>query len=170
MHFFVEKIVIPLVVGIIVAVIIRFIAVIMDKPLKWNVIFAVAILATIVSIIVIINLPPYKVTDVKWCSEENDEVRITGRLLTGIFGFSVPNRVVQVKVYVAGQGDPPFKEAKVPRTDIDGTFGVKFPPPAPSSRKLYVINTAYKYDTPLRKGMWKIKDFNAGDPSACEGL
>jgi hypothetical protein len=111
-------------------------------------------------------LPPYKVTDGKWCLE-GDNLKITGHLKSKILGTPVPNERIQIKIFEEG-GNEPIKEETYKSSDEDGNFEVTYPPPFPEDGKGYIINTAYKYDKIYKKGQWEIKDFYVFNPKVCQ--
>lgn len=112
-------------------------------------------------------LPPYEVESTNWCLSEDGSIKVTGRLAESPLGSAVPGYPIQIKIYEAGQGDPPFKGGKFATTDVDGVFSVQFSPPALTLDKSYLINTAYAYNTPLFGERWYVCDFRKGYPSSC---
>ena len=133
----------------------------------WKFSGIVALVAFVVLVAGAFLLPPYAVRDAVWCSKANGEVRVTGRLTNTLSYRPVPAYAIQIKVYEAGTGDPPFKGPGPATTGVDGGFSVDFPPPAPSAAKPYLINTAYAVGDRAGEATWHIKDFAAGSLEPC---
>ena len=138
------------------------------RTLGWGTIAGVGVILVIVTAIMISLVPPHKVTDVSWCLQADETTRVTGRLTRTLIGSSVADHLVQIKIYEAGQGDPPFKMALFAMTDAEGVFTVEFSPPAPTSGTLHLINTAYMYNLWLLGERWEIRDFFMGPPQSCQ--
>lgn len=163
----IEIILVAVIANIIAAIILFLIKKIFQKPWGLKVFIGTALLTVGLSVFIYLLLPPYNVSVVRWCLNEEGNLLINGSLTTRILNKPVPNFVVQIKVYQSGHGDPPFKAAQYPTTEIDGTFITTYHPPSPDPTVLYVINSAYKYETLLSPETWRIKDFNASNPRLC---
>jgi hypothetical protein len=164
-----DQIIIPIIVGAIVTLIVEWISRKKEpsKKINWKAIISIGICCIIfLFVLSVILLPPYKITDPKWCME-GDKLRVTGHIETKIFGFAVSNYTVQIKIYEEGKGDPPFKDAIYIASDEQGNFEITYPRPFPENGKGYLINTAYKYDKFYKSGLWEIKDFYVSNPKEC---
>jgi len=166
MEFIITQVIIPLVIGVITAVI----ANLLTKPPNRKIVLLFGVLsALIVAIVVLLLPPPYKVMNVNWCLLKTDGTfQVKGRLVTLILGQPVPDHTVQITVFPAG-GVSPFKAPKFSNdTGVDGSFLVEFPPPGPTSGSNYLINTAYNYDAFLQGEKWITRNFQRGEPPPCQ--
>lgn len=112
-----------------------------------------------------IIIPPYNVANVDWCITSNNSLEVTGDL-TSLLGSSIANYPVQIKIYIAGEGEPPFKSARWKSTDSHGKFVVEYGTPMPNPDTNYLVNAVYRYDSILGE-KWKITDFYMGSPLRC---
>jgi len=134
-----DKFILPLIVGILGGVIVQLIT----KKRKFAV--GTTIIIAVFCFGWFLYLPPYKVTDVHWCLNNDDSVKVTGRLSTLIFGKSVPDCPLRVNLRSVSKIISPFPEADQLVTDIEGRFEERFPPPAPRPKKLYFVNIEYDF-------------------------
>jgi hypothetical protein len=165
-----DKLLIPIIVGVITPILLTWLTPIITRGkiiLDWKTIIFITVIVFLVVGGIISIQPPNKFTNAEWCVRPDGTTRVTGRLARSIFGSSAPGYPVQIKIYEAGREDPPFKAAVFAVTGINGEFTSEFASPAPSSGSIYVINTAYPYDTFFAKELWKIKDFKVGNPLSC---
>ncbi len=137
-----------------------------DKPLtrRDGAIIFLAVAGVIA--VVLLFLPPYNVSDVNWCEDPNQSVKVSGRLATRFLGTSVGDEEIQIKIFPVGE-DRPIAPEKIARTTTDGMFAVTFSPPLLSTYKNYLINTAYKNYILSVWERWQISDFKMGDLSQC---
>jgi len=168
MNILIKNILIPLIVGVATPFIVDWIRKLIHRePLSKKERVVIGAMVTVAIAMVILLLPPYDISNVTWCSDTDQSVKVTGRLTTRLLRTSVGDNEVQVKIFPVG-GDRPVFPEKFSRTSADGMFVVTFPSlPLPLADKGYLVNTAYKYSMLSVWERWQIKDFKMGDLSQC---
>jgi hypothetical protein len=157
----IEKIIFPLCLALIGALILKLIEKKTSQRKKENrlILTGLIVLAVILSFLI---FPPYRVSQISWNLQKGGTVTVKGKLTRRILFFSpVSDSSVQVKIFKIGasKDDPPVKDAVFGRTDVNGIFSVEFPTPAPPANEQYLINVAYQWGN----DKWKISDFQMGD-------
>ena len=145
---------IPLVVGIIGAVIADSITGQAEPGTKRRIVIAVlsGVTVALLSIIILfLFTPPYRLTGFNWCQTQNQSVRIDGRLIDR-YGKGVSGETLQIRIFPAG-GDEnsALEDAVFATTAADGRLSVEVQQSNTWSRAggKYVINFVYWYQNPL---------------------
>jgi hypothetical protein len=167
MDLLILNIILPLTLGVVTTLLVDWIRTKRQHPslsVKERVIIGAVVALTIA--VVILFLPPYKVSGINWCVDSNQSIKVTGRLTTWLLGMPASDGEVQIKIFPVGENSPIWRE-KVARTSQDGTFTITFLPPLPPADKQYLINTAYNRRILSLWEKWEISDFRMGELSRC---
>lgn len=111
-------------------------------------------------------IPPYSITNTSWCLTSQGTTEVKGYVIHSIFRRPAMDVTIQVKIFPAGSSYP-LQDREFGNTDVNGVFFVELKPPQPT-RGMYLINTAYNFDSPFWRDRWYIKDFGKSNPPACK--
>jgi hypothetical protein len=134
--------------------------------LDWPSIFKTFAAAIVITVIVFSYLPPHSVTSVDWCVTARGTTQVGGKVVRMLLQLPATDVAVQVKIFLAGSPEP-LQEKAFGMTDEGGRFRAELGQPQPNPRSLYLINTAYNYDSPFFEDRWYIKNFRRVNPPRC---
>lgn len=134
--------------------------------LDWPSIFKIFAAATVITAIVFSYLPPYGVTRADWCVTARGTTQVGGKVVRMLLRLPATDVAVQVKIFLAASPEP-LQEKAFGMTDEGGRFRAELGQPQPNPRSLYLINTAYNYDSPFFEDRWYIKNFRRVNPARC---